>query len=84
MFAPLSTNRGQTTGKPPFTGGFFFCYAPTMTLLTTDILAVIIALITSTGLMLWTIRDNWYLRRENLELKRSLLRYTKARSKKSD
>jgi hypothetical protein len=55
-----------------------------MTLLTTDILAVIIALITSTGLMLWTIRDNWYLRRENLELKRSLLRYTKARSKKSD
>jgi hypothetical protein len=55
-----------------------------MTLLTTDILAVIIALIASTGLMLWTIRENWYLRRENLELRRSLLRYTKARSNKSD
>jgi hypothetical protein len=55
-----------------------------MTLLTTDILAVIIALISSTGIMLWTIRDNWYLRRENVELRKKLLRYTKASSKKSD
>jgi hypothetical protein len=55
-----------------------------MTLLTTDILAIIIALILSSGLMLWTIRENWYLRRENLELKQALLRYTKARSKESD
>jgi hypothetical protein len=55
-----------------------------MTLLTTDILAIIIALITSAGLMLWTFRDNWHLRRENLLLKEALLRYTKGRSKKSD
>jgi hypothetical protein len=55
-----------------------------MTLLTTDILAIIIALILSSGLMLWTIKENWYLRRENLELKQALLRYTKARSKESD
>ena len=53
-----------------------------MTLLTTDILAIIIALIGSSGLMLWAFRDNWYLRRENLELKQALLRYTKARSNK--
>jgi hypothetical protein len=53
-----------------------------MTLLTTDILAIIIALIGSSGLMLWAFRANWYLRRENLELKQALLRYTKARSNK--
>jgi hypothetical protein len=53
-----------------------------MTLLTTDILAIIIALILSSGLMLWMIRDNWYLRRENLELRQALLRYTKSRSNK--
>jgi hypothetical protein len=69
---------------PPFTGGFFFCYPIPMTLLTTDILALMIALVASSGLMLWAFRANYYFRKENLELREQLLRYTKTRSKKSE
>lgn len=43
-----------------------------MTFLPTDILAFTIALVTSTGLMLFMWRQNFYLERENNKLRKSL------------
>jgi hypothetical protein len=52
-----------------------------MTILETDVLAIIIALTASAGMMLWAIRANYYLQKENLKLRQELLRYTTSKAK---